>query len=191
MMDAVPPISAPQAVGEPTASGASEAFGGRVVRLDVIGTAAFALMSALGAAVKAIRVPSAVVSVVLFAIGVATFIWSYISALERSRTDEVGVANLYLLTGATAPKPVKRALMGSLYGQVIVCVATAAVGFSQVSGTEANPLAFGMLVPMFGLGLNGLWASRLGTFGPRILTPVGKRPSRRPAPKSEQTSPHD
>ncbi len=182
MMGAVSDESA-----EPTAS----AFGRNVVRLDVVGTAVFAVISGLGAGVKSMRVPAAVFSVVLFGIGVATFIWSYISALERSRTDELGVANLYLLTGATAPKPVKRAMTGALYLQVAVCVATAAVGFSQISATEANPLAFGMLVPMFGLGLNGLWASRLGTFGPRILIPTGTRTARRPAPDPEQTSPHD
>ena len=166
-------------------------FGRNVARLDVAGTLIFAVMSALGAAIKALRVPAAVFSVVLFAIGVAMFIWSYVSALERSRTDELGVANLYLLTGPTATKPVKRTMMGSLYVQVAVCIATAAVGFSQVSGTEANPLAFGMLVPMFGLGLNGLWASRLGTFGPRILIPAGRSTARRPVPDPEQTSPHD
>ncbi len=170
---------------------ASSVFGGRVVRFDVVGTALFAAMSALGSFVEAVRVPAAIVSVVLFAVGVATFIWSYISALERSRIDELGVANLYLLTGPTAPKPVKRALMGSLYVQVVACIAAAAAGFSQVSIGEANPLAFGMLVPMFGLGLNGLWASRLGTFGPRILTPTGRPAARRPAPEPEQTSRHD
>ena len=36
---------------------------------------------------------------VLFAIGVATTLWAYTRALERSRIEEVGVANLYLLTG--------------------------------------------------------------------------------------------
>ena len=41
----------------------------------------------------------AVVSMVLFAVGAATFLWAYASALERIRTDEIGVANLYLLTG--------------------------------------------------------------------------------------------
>lgn len=175
---------------EPTTS-TSRSFGDNVVRLDVVGTVVFTAMSGIGVAVNGLRVPAAVFSVVLFAIGVATFIWSYISALERSRTDELGVANLYLLTGPTATKPVKRAMMASLYLQVAVCIATAAVGFSQLSGAEANPLAFGMLVPMFGLGLNGLWASRLGTFGPRILIPTGKSTARRPAPDPEQTSPHD
>jgi hypothetical protein len=30
-----------------------------------------------------------------------------------------------------------------------------------------SPLAFGILVPVFGLGLCGLWGARYGTFEPR------------------------
>ncbi len=165
-------------------------FGRGVVRLDLAGTALFTVVSALGVAVDALRAPAAIVAVVLFAVGIAAFIWSYVSALERSRTEEVGVANLYLLTGATAPQAVKRTMLGALSVQVVVCVAAAGAGFSQITASESNPLAFGILVPMFGLGLDGLWASRLGAFGPRILTTTGTTTTPRPAPDPEQTSRH-
>jgi hypothetical protein len=33
-------------------------------------------------------------------------------------------------------------------------------------------LAFGVLVPLLGLGLNGLWASKYGSFGKRIIGQV-------------------
>jgi hypothetical protein len=39
-----------------------------------------------------------------------------------------------------------------------------------LAGAIARPfttLAFGILTPMLGLGLNGLWGSRHGRFGPR------------------------
>ena len=45
-----------------------------------------------------------VVSMVLFAAGVVTTLWAYCHARSNvSRTEEVGVANLYLLAGPTPP----------------------------------------------------------------------------------------
>jgi hypothetical protein len=38
---------------------------------------------------------------------------------------------------------------------------------SSTDGRAGSTLAFGVLVPIFGLGLNGLWSSRLGVFPPR------------------------
>ena len=81
------------------------------VRLDVIGTALFALAVAVALPFRDDRpaqVMIIVVSLVLFAIGVFASLSAYVSALERSRVHEIGVANLYLLTGDTAPKPVER-----------------------------------------------------------------------------------
>jgi hypothetical protein len=122
------------------------------------------------------RTGSVVVALVLFAVGVFAFIWAYFSAVERSRSDEIGVANLFLLTGSTAPTAVKRAMSAALAVQVVVGLGGAMIGFARIEGDEPNLLAFGILVPMFGIGLNGLWASRHGTFGPRL--------ERRRAPRS-------
>jgi hypothetical protein len=33
-----------------------------------------------------------------------------------------------------------------------------------------NPLAFGILTPLYGLGIAGLWGARHGTFAPRRPT---------------------
>ena len=63
------------------------------------------------------QVVVAVVSLVLFAAGVVLSLWAYASAVERSRRVEIGVANLYLLTGATAPPGVKRTMAGTLAAQ--------------------------------------------------------------------------
>ncbi len=145
--------------------------GGTWVRTDLVGTAAFVLVVAIGIPLRDERpaqVAVGVVSMVLFAIGAVTGLWAYVAALERSRTREIGVANLYLLTGPTAARPVKRLMSALLAVQVVVALGGAIVGASGLSGSEVNALAFGILVPMFGIGLNGMWAVRHGTFGPRL-----------------------
>jgi hypothetical protein len=153
----------------------------RSVLVNTVGTAAFALVVAVGLPLRdqrAAQIAVAVVSMALFAIGAVTALWAYVSALERSRVHEIGVANLYLLTGPTAPPAIKRLMSALLAAQVIVALAGAIVGAIGLSGSEVNALAFGILVPMFGIGLNGIWAVRHGTFGPRIDR--GVQPSNRP-----------
>ena len=71
----------------------------------------------------------------------ASFARAYVSALERSRTDEIGVANLYLLTGATAPRPVKRTMSLLLAAQVVFALGGAIVGAVGLSGNQVNALA--------------------------------------------------
>ena len=151
----------------------------RLVRLDVWGTVAFVAAEAVAIPLRSQRtgqVLIAVVSLVLFAIGVATALWAYAAALERSRTEEVGVANLYLLTGSTAPPEVKRRMSIALAVQVVVALAGAIVGVVGLSKNDLNALAFGTLVPMFGIGTNGAWAARYGSYGPRAKT---TKPGRR------------
>ena len=77
--------------------------GRRIVRADLVGTAVLVVSVVVAVLTDAWRTGSVVVALVLFALGVFTFIWAYFSAVERSRSDEIGVANLFLLTGATAP----------------------------------------------------------------------------------------
>lgn len=152
----------------------------RLVRANLVGTAVF--LAALGIAVpfrtdRPGQFVIAVVSLVLFAIGIATSLWAYTTALERSRTEEVGVANLFLLTGATAPKPVKRAMSAALAVQIIAAIVGASIGVAGLKESQLNALAFGVLVPMFGIGMNGAWAARYGSYGPRVN--VVAQPSKR------------
>lgn len=145
--------------------------GARWVRADLAGTALFAVVVAIGIPLREERpmqITVGAVSMVLFAIGAVTGLWAYISALERSRVHEVGVANLYLLTGRTAPKRVKLAMSLALLAQIAVSLTGAIIGATGLDGSEVNALAFGILVPMYGIGLNGMWAVRHGAFGPRI-----------------------
>jgi hypothetical protein len=153
---------------------------GRLVRLDVAGSAMFTVAMAIAAPLRHERVAQvgiAAVSLVLFAAGVAAGLWAYTSALERSREEEIGVANLFLLTGHTAPRSVKRLMLLALTAQVVVALVGASIGAAGLQQGQLNALAFGVLVPMFGIGMNGLWAARYGSFGPRLLNAV--RPDNR------------
>lgn len=151
-----------------------------MVRADVGGTALFLAALAIAVPLRAERwaqILIAVVSVGLFAVGVGSSLWAYAAALERSRVQEVGVANLYLLTGATAPTKLKRVLLGALVLQVLASFGAATVGVVGLEDSQLNALAFGVLVPMFGIGMNGAWAARYGSYGPRV-NPAAK-PSNR------------
>lgn len=145
------------------------------LRADVIGTLLFAVAAAVAIPLRQHRPAQVVyiaVSMVLFASGAVGCLLAYVRALERSRIDEIGVANLFLLTGPTAPKQIKRTMSAMLAIQVLVGLAGGIFGAVGLEDTQVNALAFGILVPMFGLALNGLWSVRLGQFGPRLQQTV-------------------
>ena len=135
-----------------------------IIRASWIGTALFTVVSVVGAvAPDSLAIGAVVVDVLLFVLGCAAFVATLLAAAGRSRTDELNLMGLWWLTG-TAPGPVRRSLLGALGAQVVVALVTASV--RPFSG-----LAFGVLVPVFGLGLVGLWAARWGTFPPRSTHP--------------------
>jgi hypothetical protein len=100
------------------------------------------------------------VSVGLFAAGCGAFALAYTRAVGRSRGEQISVAGLFFLTGGVAPDDVRRSLLGSFAVEVVVALATAIA-------RPYTSLAAGTLVPLYGLSLCGLWASRHGTFPPR------------------------
>ena len=141
----------------------------RIVRANVIGTGLFLVSAALAAIffTTALQWVGAITALALFAVGVVTFLWSYLHAVQRSRTDEISVAGLYFLAGGSTPRQVKRPMLAMLAMQVATATATT---FARLDGPDGKPgssLAVGFLVPMFGFGLNGLWAAFHGTFGER------------------------
>ncbi len=139
-----------------------EVPGRRVIQLSVVGTVLFTVVSVVEVLVMDWTRPIAVVlDLVLFGIGCTAFLGAYAIAIGRSRTDEIGVASLYFLTNRVAPNTVRAWLLGAFAVQCIVAVTAASV-------RPFTTAAFGVLVPMFGLGLNGVWAARHGTFGPRV-----------------------
>lgn len=131
-------------------------------RASWIGTAVFAATAIAAAASDAtvVRATATVVALVLFAAGTAAFLWAYGIAVGRSRTDAIGIGGLYFLAGETAPRETKQVLLGSLGAQTAIALGTAAA-------RPFTSLAFGILVPMFGLGLTGLWGAKHGRFDPR------------------------
>lgn len=145
----------------------------KIVKLNAALTAVFVVITVLAAVVfnSPLRRLVAIVDLLLFAIGVATFIWGYFSAVQRSRSDEISVAGLFLLIDGVASKSVMRVMNSALAIQVTVGLGGAIIRRST-DGVAGSTLAFGVLVPLLGLGLNGLWASKYGSFGKRILDQV-------------------
>ncbi len=141
-----------------------------IVQANVALTCVFIIASALAAIVfdqpwTAIAVA---VSLVCFTVGVVAFLWGYWSAVQRSREDEIGVAVLYFLMDGVAPLPVSR-LMNSLFGVQCAVALGTALSRPSTDGKAGSTLAFGILVPVLGLGLSGLWGASHGTFRPRII----------------------
>jgi hypothetical protein len=136
-------------------------FDGRpIIVASLVGTAIFTAV-AVAAAIAPKTLGGAAISVdlVLFALGIAAFLSAYAIAIGRSRFDAIGIGGLYFLAGS-APAPVRRLLIGALAVETVVAFATAAA-------RPFSALAFGILVPMFGLGLSGRWGARYGHFNPR------------------------
>ncbi len=134
-----------------------------IIKASWIGTALFTV-TAIAAAIDPdlFAGVALAVSLVLFLVGCVIFFAAFLYAVGRSREVEIGIGGLYFLAG-TAPRPVQLHLLGSLGTEVVVAFATA-------SARPFTSLAFGMLVPVYGLGLCGLWGARHGTFAPRVTT---------------------
>lgn len=145
--------------------------GRAIVQLNVGLSATFVATAVYAAVVfdTAAQWIGAVTAMALFAVGVAAFIWSFWTAVQRSRTDDISVTQLYLLAGAPTPAPVRKVMVAALAIQVVTATATALARPNGPDGTPGSSLAVGFLVPMLGLGMNGLWAALHGTFGEREL----------------------
>ena len=138
--------------------------GARLIRTSDVVTVVFTVVAIASAlALDRLKVLIVVVSLVLFAVGCVTFLWAFAIAVNRSRTDAIGIGGLFFLQDS-APRPVQVRLLGALAVQVVVAVATAAVH-------PFTSQAFAVLAPMFGLGMAGLWGARYGHFEPRTTDP--------------------
>lgn len=102
---------------------------------------------------------TAVVSGVLFAVGVVLFLWGYAVGVVRSREEQVTLGGLFFLSG-TAPKVVRFRLRIAFLAQIAIAVIAAAV-------RPYTSVAFVVLAPMLGLGAMALWGARHGTFFPK------------------------
>jgi hypothetical protein len=145
-----------------------------IIRVNLALTTIFTVTAAYAAAV--FSTPSqwvgAVTAMVLFAIGVFAFIWSYWNAVQRSRNDEISVTQLYLLMGDAIPAPVRRTMNLTLLVQFAVAISTTLARPNGPDGNPGSSLAVGFLVPMLGFGLNGWWAASHGNFSTRTDLPT-------------------
>lgn len=155
----------PEDAAEDEVTGAAEApeaadpdAGRRIVSFSWITTAAFAAAATIATIFpdQAAR-PVAVFEVALFLVGVGAFGLAYARGVRRSRVDRVEIASLFFLAGGTAPAPVRRRLLGAFALQIVVAVVTASIRLY-------TSVAFGILVPMLGLGLTGVWGATHGRF---------------------------
>lgn len=144
--------------------------GSIIIRINALLTALFVATAV--AATAAFSQPWKTIAVAVcllnFSIGVVAFLWGYWNAVQRSREDNIAVAALYFLIDGCAPKKVARQMNLLLGVQTVVGLATA-IARPSTAGQRGSTLAFGILVPMLGLGLNGLWGAFHGHFSPRSI----------------------
>ncbi|MEQ8841250.1 MAG: hypothetical protein RIB98_09735 [Acidimicrobiales bacterium] len=134
--------------------------GSSLIRASWAGTAVFAVVAVIATIdPDELGAPAVIVSLILFAGGSTAMFWAFLIAVQRSREVAIGIGGLYFGAGS-APRDVQRHLMGSLAVQVLVALVTASI-------RVFTSLAFGILVPVWGLGLAGLWCARHGEFAPR------------------------
>lgn len=141
--------------------------GASIQRAAAWGTALLVMTSAGGATLpNSIGVAHAGLSCVLFAVGTGALLWSYVVGLGRSRTEVVTLSGLFFLTGTAAPARVRHLLRVLLGVEVVVVVAAASVRPYTV-------VAFGVLAPMYALGLMGMWGARHSEFPDRAQSDGG------------------
>ena len=144
--------------------------GNRLLVIDLAATVVLAVvLTGAVAAPDTGGVLAAGWSLLLFAAGCGLFLWAYAIAVQRSRIDVIGIDGLFFLIG-TAPPSVRRRFLGLLAVQTLLSIMAAA-------SRPFTAVAFGVLAPMFGLGIQGLWAARHGRFEPR--SDLGRKASDR------------
>ncbi|HMJ77974.1 MAG TPA: hypothetical protein VK507_18475, partial [Iamia sp.] len=152
-------MSASEDAGEADEPTGGATPGRMLIRLSWAGTVITCVTSVVNAATgdRDHYALSAAPALVLLALGSVAFLWAFAIAVERSRTEEIGVGGLFFLEGC-APRRVQMAMMASVAVQTVVPLGVAFV----------RPFtAFAVLAPVWSLGLAGLWGARHGTFPPR------------------------
>jgi hypothetical protein len=107
-----------------------------------------------------------IVSGLLFLGGCAAFALGFVVAAARSRHEMIDLAGLFYLTGSS-PRPVRQAMLGLWFAQIGVVVVTI---------TSIDP-PFGVMAPVWGIGLITVWTARHGTFPTRAVADGSARRS--------------
>ncbi|MCP3855778.1 MAG: hypothetical protein GY745_13095 [Actinomycetia bacterium] len=134
--------------------------GEAIIQLSWGSTLVFVVSSLVGLlGPESYATASAGVSIAMFVAGCVLFLVAYGYAVWRSRLDSMGVGGLFFLAGS-APAGVRRSLLGSMAVQLVVA-------FGAASIKPFTAAAFGILAPILGLALCGLWGARFGWFESR------------------------
>jgi hypothetical protein len=160
-------------VADPEDRTEDRAHGGTgLVNATFVGTGLLVGTSAAAAlAPDSFGLVHAVLSCALFAAGTGGLLWAYALGVSRSRTDLVSIPGLFFLSGGAAPAGVRRPFRVALAVEVVAVVVAAAIRpYSEV--------AFGILAPMYAMGLMGTWGGRYGSFPPRPAPGVAKSAGR-------------
>jgi hypothetical protein len=135
--------------------------GAGLVNLTFAGTGLLVGTSIAGAAAPdTFGIAHAVLSCILFAVGTGGLLWCYALGVSRSRVELVSIGGLFFLAGDTAPAQVRRPFRVALAVEVVAVVAAASI-------RPYTEVAFGILAPMFAMGLMGTWGGRYGQFPER------------------------
>lgn len=138
---------------------APEGTGRNLVRAAWAGVALQALTAVAAVATRWGRGPHVVVCSLLLLGGVAAVAVAFFRAVDRSRTEVVDVAGLFLLLGS-APRRARRWLWGAV-------AASSAIGVASAAARPYTSLAFGVLAPLWPYGLTVLWNAVHGAFPDR------------------------
>lgn len=99
---------------------------------------------------------------VVFVVGAALFSWAFLVAAGRSRLEDVTVAGAFFLAGSIGAAE-RRWAFGLLAAQTLI-------GLVAAGADPYTTMAFGILVPMFGLGVIAFLGSAHGAFRQRKPT---------------------
>lgn len=129
-----------------------------IVRIDAVGTLALVAVTLAASVLDggAAGAANLAVSTVLFLGGCVAFGIGFVKAAGRSRTEVIDLAGLFYLTGS-APREVRRLMLGLWFAQIAV---------ATVSVVTVSP-PFGVMAPVWGIGLLTLWSGYHGEFQKR------------------------
>lgn len=115
---------------------------------------------------------AAVIDLGIFGVGLILFAAALWLGAQRSREAEMDVAAWFFLV-RVAPARVRVPMLSALAVQTVVSLGAAVMTMEEATaaGDNATRLAFGTLVPIFGLAVNGTWSARHGAFPPRVEPP--------------------
>lgn len=133
----------------------------RLPRFSVQSAVVFAVLSVVvWIAADRLDLVFAVVCSLVFVAGIALFLLGFWNGVQRSRVDDVTLTGLLALGTSYVEARPRNLLWGAIVAETVVSILFASLRpFTQQ--------AFGLLLPMFGVGLATLWGSRAATFHPR------------------------